>query len=313
MTAPARTTDQTAEAQENGGSRGELARRQLSAARRRFEGSWAEDLTMQLKALELGNWTVIFGAELLWSVLPLLILLSSLANERVDDDISRHIGVTGQGVRVIRELFRNSPTFSLVPILTGLLFALVGTITVVNSMQVLYERAFDQQRRGWRDIPRYMTWLAVLIAALVVEGTVSHPVRAAIGPVIEALVRFFAATLFFWWTMHFLLAGRVRWRVLLRPAVLTALLWLALALFSSVSLSSSIVSDSRTYGTIGVVFTLLTWFVLVAAVLVIGAAVGAVWERRSRQGPQTGEPADGVRTPDERRGEEHAPRQTPST
>jgi hypothetical protein len=70
-------------------------------------------------------------------VLPLLILLSSLANKRVDDDLSRHIGVTGQGIQVIRALFRSSPTFSVVPILTGLLFASAGTITVVGSIQVL--------------------------------------------------------------------------------------------------------------------------------------------------------------------------------
>jgi membrane protein len=237
-----------------------------------------------LKALDLGNWTVVFGAELLWSVLPLLILLSSLANQRVDDDLSRHLGVTGQGIHVLRALFRSSPTFSVVPILTGLLFALVGTVTVVGSIQVLYERAFDQEHRGWRDIPRFLVWLLVLLTALIVEGIISKPVRTATGHVGEGLVRFVAAMLFFWWTMHFLLAGRTPWRVLIRPASVTAILWLALAVFSSISLSSTIVSDSRLYGTIGVVFTLLTWFILIATVLVLGAASGSVWQNRSGQG-----------------------------
>jgi Virulence factor BrkB len=87
-----------------------------------------------------------------------------------------------------------------------------------------------------------------------------------------------------WWTMHFLLAGRASWHALIRPALVTAVLWLALAVFSSISLSSSIVSDSKLYGTIGVVFTLLTWFILVATVLVLGAAFGAVWQKRKGQG-----------------------------
>src|SRR3984885_5625704 len=68
-----------------------------------------------------------------------------------------------------------------------------------------------------------------------------------------------------------------------RPPLVTALLWIALALFSSISLSSSIVSDRKLYGTIGVVFTLLTWFILVAAVVVLGAALGAVWQHRRGQ------------------------------
>ena len=262
----------------------ERARGRLAAARGRYQGSWIQDLVAQLKVLDLGNWTVIFGAELLWSVLPLLILLSSLADEQIDDDLSRHIGVTGQGVGIVRALFRHSPTFSVVPVLTGLLFAFLGTIAVAGSIQVLYERAFGQQQRRWRDIPRSVAWVIVLLAALTVEGIVSKPVHTTTGPVVEDLVRFLAALLFFGWTMHFLLAGRVPWRVLVRPALVTAILWLALAIFSSISLSSSIVSDSKLYGTIGVVFTFLTWFILVASVLVIGAAVGAVWQKRKGQG-----------------------------
>jgi membrane protein len=242
-----------------------------------------QDILRQLKVLDLTNWTTVFGAELLWSVLPLFIILSSLANERIDDDLSRYIGVNGQGAAVVRALFRSSPTFSVVPILTGLLFALVGTVTLVASMQVLYERAFEQEHRGWRDTPRFVAWVGVLLGALIIEGIVSKPVRTT-GFLLEGLVRFVAAMLFIWWTMHFLLAGRVRWRALIRPALVTAILWIALAVFSSLSLSSTIVDDSKLYGTIGVVFTFLTWFILVASVLVLGAAGGAVWQNRTGQG-----------------------------
>jgi hypothetical protein len=136
----------------------------------------------------------------------------------------RHIGVTGEGVHIIRSLLRNSPTHPLVPILTGLIFAFVGSIALVGSLQVLYERTFDQQPRGWRDIPRFVVWLVVLLGALTVEGIISQPVLTTTGPVIEGLVRFLAAMLFFWWTMHFLLAGRTPWRVLVRPALVTATL-----------------------------------------------------------------------------------------
>jgi membrane protein len=260
------------------------ARRRVAAARDRYKGSWVQEVATQLKVLDVGKWTTVFGAELLWSALPLLILLSSLANERIDDVLIRHIGVSGPGIHIVRSLLRNSPTFSPVPILTALLFSFVGTIALVGSLQVLYERTFDHQPRGWRDIPRFVVWLVVLLGALTVEGIISKPVLTTTGPIIEGLVRFIAAMLFFWWTMHFLLAGRTPWRVLIRPALVTAALWLGLAVFSSISLSSTIVSDSRLYGTIGVVFTFLTWFILIATVLVLGATLGAVWQKRKGRG-----------------------------
>jgi membrane protein len=250
----------------------------------RYEGSWVQEVARRLKVLNVADWTTVFGAELLWSVLPLFILLSSLANQRIDDELVRHIGVSGPGIHIIRSLLRSSPTFSLVPVLTALIFSFVGTVALVGSLQVLYERTFDQPPRGWRDIPRFVVWVLVLLAALTLEGTISKPVATTTGPVIEGIVRFIAAMLFFWWTMHFLLAGRTPWRVLIRPALVTATLWLGLAVFSSISLSGTIVSDSRLYGTIGVVFTLLTWFILIATVLVLGATLGAVWQNRRGQG-----------------------------
>jgi len=96
--------------------------------------------------------------------------------------------------------------------------------------------------------------------------------------------RFRLVAVFFFWTMHFLLAGRVAWRRLVRPALVTALLWVALASFSSLYFSTTVIDDSKTYGTIGVVFTFLTWFILIGSVIVLGAAVGAVWERRGGRG-----------------------------
>jgi uncharacterized BrkB/YihY/UPF0761 family membrane protein len=63
--------------------------------------------------------------------------------------------------------------------------------------------------------------------------------------------------------------------------LVTSILWLVLALFSSLFFSSTMVSDSREYGTIGVVFALLTWFALIGMVIVLGAALGAVRQRRA--------------------------------
>jgi membrane protein len=74
----------------------------------------------------------------------------------------------------------------------------------------------------------------------------------------------------------------------------TAVFWIGLGVFSAFYFSSSIVSDDKLYGQVGVVVDLVTWFIAVGAVMMLGAVVGAVWENRrsrSRQ-PASGGPTE---------------------
>src|SRR5436305_9172079 len=132
-------------------------RQRLDAARRRYEGSWVGAIVAQLKDLQAFDWTTIFGAELLWSALPFIILLSSLANERIDDDLSRHIGLNSQGAQIVEHLFRHAPAHATIAILTGLLFSFAGSIAIVSSLHPLYERVFDQPHLG-RSLGRLLLW-----------------------------------------------------------------------------------------------------------------------------------------------------------
>src|SRR5690348_14171706 len=198
--------------------------RRARTARARYDASWAAEVGRELKALDFVNWITMFGASLLWSALPLIILLSSLANERVDDEISRHIGLNSQGAQIVHSLFRGTPAHAVEPILTGLVFSFAGVIAVVSSMQVMYERIFGLEERGRSNLPRGIAWAALLVAIVVVDDVIRAPVRRAMGPVVPDVIGLVTTTLFFWWSMHFLLAGRATWRSLVRPAVATGLL-----------------------------------------------------------------------------------------
>ena len=100
---------------------------------------------------------------------------------------------------------------------------LAGTMTVADSLQIIYEEIHGLSHRGLRDSLRFLVWVAVFFGAMVAEGFISPGVT---NPVAQAVVAFAGISLFFWWTMHFLLGGRVGWRVLVAPAVVTALFWL---------------------------------------------------------------------------------------
>src|SRR5947209_5879261 len=86
------------------------------AIRARYSHSWLKELAAHLHAVDFLDRTTVIGAELLWSALPFVLLLSSLANTRIDDEISRHIGLNVQGAHIVRALFRSHPSHELVSI-----------------------------------------------------------------------------------------------------------------------------------------------------------------------------------------------------
>jgi hypothetical protein len=166
-------------------------------ARGRFEGSSAQTFLNQLGALDFTNSIILFGSALLISVLPFVILLSSLANHRIDADLSRHIGLNRQGALIVSQLFRSSPAHSTAAVVTALILATAGTIAVASSLQVIYERVFGPPHRGWKDVLRFATWAGVLFGVLVADSVVSGAVRAAGGPAVQGLVTYAGVAGFF--------------------------------------------------------------------------------------------------------------------
>jgi membrane protein len=153
---------------------------------------------------------------------------------------------------------------------------------VASSLQQIYEKVFGQDHpRGLGELSRLLTWIVVLCGAVVVESLAERPVSAvAAGGWLAPLVTVAIMTPFFWWTMHFLLAGRVRWRTLLSSALITGVFYGGLGVFSKFYFSETIISDSKTYGTIGAIFGIMTWFIAIGAVIILGAVAGAAWEDR---------------------------------
>jgi membrane protein len=228
---------------------------------------------------------MLFGAGLLVSLLPFLILLSAFADNRIDDDIALRLGLDRRAAGIVTHLFTSSPASLNVATVTSLVFVTAGTIAVAGSLQQIYEKVFRQDHRGLRDLYRLLIWVAALCLVVAFESVVGRPVRnASAGAGLVEVVTFAIMTPFFWWTMHFLLAGRVPWRRLLPSAIATGVFFTGLGVFSKFYFSATIISDSKTYGTIGAVFGIMTWLIAIGAVLILGAVAGVAWDdRRSQQ------------------------------
>lgn len=278
-------------------------RKGLAAARDRFEGSIAQDIVRELRALDFSNQAMLFGAGLLISLLPFFILLSAFANARVDDDLALRLGLDHRASGIVTQLFISSPAKLNVATATSLIFLTAGTLAVAKSLQQIYEKAFHQDHRGLRDLYRLLIWVLALCSAVTLESLAGQAARNLAGGVVLAeLVTLVVMTPFFWWTMHYLLAGRLSWRRLLPHAIATGVFFTGFGFFSRIYFSATIISDSKTYGTIGAVFSIVTWLIGIGAVIILGAVAGAVWESRRantswRHGPAASSSAIGE-TPD---------------
>jgi len=259
---------------------------QLSAAREkvalRYDGSYLQRVWKRLGALDFVNQAVLFGSGVLLSLLPFLILLSAFADQRIDDDVALHLGLDHRAATIVSHLFNQHGTEFSSATFLSLLFMVVGTLTVVAALQEIYEKVFEQPRRGLRDLPRYVVWFVAMCAVFGVTSSVGNGLHGLpAGALMLELLALAVFTPFVWWTMHFLLAGRVPWRRLWPSAVATGICAAGLGIFSSLYFSSSIIFDDRVYGPIGAVFDIATWLVAIGAMIILGAVAGVAWQDRA--------------------------------
>jgi membrane protein len=269
-----------------------LGSRLSARARRRYDGSAVEDFVTRLSALHFVTTITMFGAAFLLSTLPFVILMGSLAERRVEDDVAEHLGLNPRATGIVEQLFQSSPERSTSAIVVAVLLGLAGTIALAGSVQSIYEQIFTREHRRAGNLPRLLLWVAGLVGWLLLDGLISDASRGLpAGSLLDAIAVATVTVGFFWWSMHVLLAGMTPWRTLLVPAVATGAFWIGLEGFSALYFSSAVISDSQLYGSIGVVFSLLTWFIAIAAVVVLGALTGDVLQQR-RVARSSDRPAD---------------------
>ncbi|MCC9307252.1 YihY/virulence factor BrkB family protein [Kitasatospora sp. RB6PN24] len=250
------------------------------SGRERFADSWAGVLWRRLQAIGFINRGMLFAATLLLCFFPFMLVADALAGRSAASGLSRRLGLDRQAAADVGGLFASSTATSNAVSGAASVFFVVGGIAALAALQELYQRIFDLPGRGVRDMPHQLMALAVLVAAGALSAWASPAVRHVGGPVLLAAAGLVVVTAYWWLTMWLLLAGRIPWRDLFPSACATGLYYLgAMVVFSFVA-SAMITSDSREYGPIGVVFSLMSWLIAIGVVIVLGAVTGIVWREQ---------------------------------
>src|SRR3954447_18689066 len=125
---------------------------------RAMSQGFARDFLGQLKAVDFLNTLILFAGSILLSVLPLIILISSLASRRIDSAVGRHMGLNARASLILSQLFESSSHRSTGTIAIAVAIGLAGSIAVASSLRDIYTQVFGQPRRGRRDLPRLVAW-----------------------------------------------------------------------------------------------------------------------------------------------------------
>jgi len=248
-------------------------------ARKKYADSSAAYLWHRLVALDFMNQAMLLAGTLLLCVFPLLIVLAALTGQGAASTFSRRLGLNQQAAADFGHLFSSASTTSATITTASLVLLVVFMVGGANAVQQLYERIFDLESRGARDLLRRLIWAGLVVGWLFLVGLVGPTVRAA-GPVLVGFVILVAFTGFWWFSMRFLLGGRVAWRRLFPCAVVTGLCWLGMVAVFSATFSGMVISSYDRYGPIGIVFDLLSYVLAVGVVIILGAVTGLVWQER---------------------------------
>lgn len=244
----------------------------------------------ELLRVEFVDRAMVIAAQGLLALVPLVIVLAAfLPNEFTALGVDRFESVTGVGeasadlvedqVSATASGLDTSQVRTQTGVL-GLVITVLSASSFARAVQRMYERVWSQAHiGGFRGRRRCIGWLLgwlIGLQTLTLVGWATNQFDRVVLEPLWVLAKILAATALWWWSLHVLLAGRVGWRPLVVPAVLTGTMVVAYSAGSTLVMPRYASSSEAQFGTLGLVLAVATWLVGLALVLVVTAVVGRV-------------------------------------
>jgi membrane protein len=263
-------------------SRRQALRNKGTMAVHRVETGTVATMWSDLNAVDFMNSAFQFSALIILCLFPFLVVIQAATGGNVTHTIIIRLGLNAQAAKDVDGLISsgNQAVGSLTVV--GAIVLVLFAVAIPGTLQLWYQRLFDvtpsPQARGQLIIR--LVWMAGLVGYLWLQVLVGSQVGPTGDHVIIFVLGLVIATLFWWWSMHFLLLGRRSWRLLFPGALATALCITGLAVVSSLLFSQSIISDTNSYGPVGVVMVLLEFCIGYGVCIHLGAVIGRMWNER---------------------------------
>jgi len=236
----------------------------------------------RLGAVDFMNSALMFAGLFLVCFFPFLAVVDAATGRNTQQTITDRLGLNPQASKDVDALISaGHQTVSALSVLGAIVLVLFA-IGIPGVLQAWYEKVYHQQAPygGLRQFTRKLIWLAAFLAYIWLEALTGQQTGPAGGRLLTFVCEFAIAVLFWWWTVRFLLDGRISWRALFPAALATGFCLTGLAVFSLLLFSGSITSGETSYGPIGVVLVLLYYLIGAGVCLLLGAVFGQMWNER---------------------------------
>jgi membrane protein len=241
----------------------------------------------RLNAVDFMNSAVMFAGLFLVCFFPFLAVVDAATGRNTQKTITSRMGLNPQATHDVDALISaGHQTVSALSVIGAIVLVLFA-MGIPGILQAWYQKVYDQPAPHGgtgRQLARKLVWVAGLLAYLWLEALTGERTGPAGGHLLTFVCEFAIAVLFWWWTVHFLLNGRIGWRALFPAALATGFCLTGLAVFSLLLFSGSITSGQTSYGPIGVVLILLYYLIGAGVCLLLGAVFGQMWNE-SHQPP----------------------------
>jgi membrane protein len=219
------------------------------------------------------------AAQIFITAIPMAIAISAFLphglRNRVRESLGQQLGVTGSTAQALSSFLNGDDSLREAIGVLGLVTALLSATSLTRRLQRLYEKQWELSPGLMRSsAARWLLWVVVWVAMLGAQA----PLRSGHGGllVLGWLASGVMSVALWWWTPYLLLLSRIGWRRLLPTALLTGLGQALLGLGSRAVMPTVTGRSVSEYGPFGLVLSLMSWLLVVAGVIVIGAVVGRI-------------------------------------
>ena len=238
------------------------------------------------------------AAQTFLTAVPLLFVVASVAppalRDQLVDSVHGALGLSGGANAELSKAVQGTgaPSNELRQTtgVVGGLMVLISATACSRAMQRLCQRAWSLPKAGARVAAwRWIAWLGTWLFMFGVQGSLRE--GFGLGLWIGVPLLLVAEVAIWWWTQHLLLVARVPWLPLLPGALLTGAALTVLTSTAPLYMPQALNRSLAKYGSLGAVFTLLSWLITLCVVVTLCITAGAVVAREPWAAGRLGTPA----------------------
>ena len=220
----------------------------------------------------------VLAAQAFTSLIPFLVVSSAFGSgdEDFDDRVVERFDLDGKAARDVETLFADAGDVQSAVTWVGIVILVLSALSFTGAMQRTFQRAYEvPPKRGLAQLRRGLLWLLGVGLWFSVLSTFRDELQDYGGAAISVAVSMAVGFVLWLWTPWVLLGDSVDVRRLLPGAAVAGVAGVLLSAASGIYMPILLDWSAERYGLIGIAFSLQSWLLVFAFVIVVAAVLGA--------------------------------------